>query len=81
MNITILDFVIIAVPLVILLTALLSRLRASLSSQVAEVSDAKQALLQEHIETLRAKSKRNPIPLRKPHPSRDRLPRLLVEVR
>lgn len=81
MNITILDFAIIAVPIVILLAALLSRLRASLSRPMDEVSEAKQTVLQGYIETLRAKSKRNLIPLSKPHPSRDRLPRLLVEAR
>ncbi len=38
MNITILDFAIVAVPLVILLTALRSCVRASLSRQMDEVS-------------------------------------------
>jgi hypothetical protein len=81
MNITILDFAIIALPLVILISALLSRVRASLSRPMDEVSEAKKALRQAHIEMLRAKASRNLIPLSRPHPSRDGLPRLLVQAR
>ena len=62
MNITIFDFAIIVLPLVILLSALLSRVRASLSRQMDEVSEAKKALRPTHIEVLRAKANRNLIP-------------------
>lgn len=59
MTITILDFAIVAVPLVILLAALLSRVRERLRQQTDEVNGVKAAILQEHIETLRAKANRN----------------------
>ncbi len=77
MNITILDFAVVAVPLVILVAALLSRVRESMSRQTDEVSEVKKAFLQARIAMLRAKANRNLIFLGRPHSARRNQPRSL----
>lgn len=81
MKITVLDFAIVALPLVIVLATLLSRVRASLRRQAEVVSDAKKALLQAHIEALQAKANRNLTPLRRLGQAYDRPASLLMQAR
>ena len=66
MNITILDFAIIAVPLVILSMALVSRVRGTLSRREDEVNRARKALRRAHIEALQAKANQTLTPVSKP---------------
>lgn len=63
MNITILDFAIIAVPLAIVMAALVSRLRTKISLQTDEVNEMRKAVLKKHIQEIQARAQRNPVPL------------------
>ena len=72
MNITILDFAIIAVPLVIVIAALVSRFRARISRQTDEVNEGRKAVLETHIRAIRARADRNLIPQSSSHVARQR---------
>lgn len=64
MNITILDFAIIAVPLAIVITALVSSVGTGMMSrQRREISETSKAVLKKHIQEIQARARRNLVPL------------------
>lgn len=63
MNITILDIAIIALPLVIVIAALLSRFRESISRQTHEINEMRKAVLRKHVQEIQARAQRNLVPL------------------
>ena len=73
MKLTILDFAVIAVPLVIALIARFSRPR-EISRQSDQVTEARKPLLKAHIKTIQAKANRNLIPVNTPRGVRRRDP-------
>jgi hypothetical protein len=64
MNLTILDVAIIALPLAILLAALLSIARTGVSRPTRDFAESRKAVLKEHIRRIQARAERNLVPLK-----------------
>ena len=82
MNITILDIAIIALPLAIVMAALLSRFRERISRQTDERDEMRKAVLKKHIQEIQARAQRNLVPLNSSRDlDRSDLAEILIPVR
>lgn len=81
MTLTILDFLIVAVPLVALAAALLSPVRESLNRRQDAVNEVKKAIRRAHLEMLQKKASRNRIQLSRRRERRSRPPTFLAQAR
>lgn len=81
MTITILDFLIVTVPLVVLAAALLSRVRESLNRRQDAVNEVKKVIRQAHIDTLQEQASRNRIQLSRRRERQSRPPTFLAQAR
>lgn len=82
MNITILDIAIIALPLAIVMAALLSRFRERISRQTDEIDEMRKEVLKKHIQEIQARAQRNLVPLNSSRDlDRSDLAEILIPVR